>query len=76
MAIFTKISSKDILLIGHKNHPEVIGTMGQIPRGEIDLIENIDDVNNYQIKQEVDVDIKEVEIIKENIVFKTPGKLN
>ena len=39
-----------ILLIGHKNHPEVIGTMGQIPKGEIDLIENIDDVNNYQIK--------------------------
>ena len=39
-----------ILLIGHKNHPEVIGTMGQIPRGEIDLIENIDDVNNYQNK--------------------------
>ena len=39
-----------ILLIGHKNHPEVIGTMGQIPAGEIDLIENIDDVNNYQNK--------------------------
>ncbi len=39
-----------ILLIGHKNHPEVIGTMGQIPEGEIDLIENIDDVNNYQNK--------------------------
>ena len=35
-------------------------------------------VKNFinQIKQEVDVDIKEVEIIKENIVFKTPGKLN
>ena len=39
-----------ILLIGHKNHPEVIGTMGQIPEGEIDLIENIDDVKNYQNK--------------------------
>ena len=39
-----------ILLIGHKNHPEVIGTMGQIPEGEIDLIENIDDVNNYENK--------------------------
>ena len=39
-----------VLLIGHKNHPEVIGTMGQIPEGEIDLIENIDDVNNYQNK--------------------------
>jgi len=41
-----------ILLIGHKNHPEVIGTMGQIPEGEIDLIENIDDVNNYQNKSQ------------------------
>ena len=39
-----------ILLIGHENHPEVIGTMGQIPEGEIDLIENVDDVNNYQNK--------------------------
>ncbi len=39
-----------ILLIGHKNHPEVIGTMGQIPKGEIDLIESIDDVKNYQNK--------------------------
>ena len=40
-------SGLQILLIGHKNHPEVIGTMGQIPEGEIDLIENIDDANNY-----------------------------
>ena len=39
-----------VLLIGHKNHPEVVGTMGQIPEGEIDLIESIDDVNNYQNK--------------------------
>jgi len=39
-----------VLLIGHKNHPEVIGTMGQIPEEGIDLIENIDDVNNYQNK--------------------------
>ncbi len=39
-----------ILLIGHKNHPEVIGTMGQIPEGQIDLIENIDDVKNYENK--------------------------
>ena len=29
-----------ILLIGHKNHPEVVGTMGQLPPGSIDLIEN------------------------------------
>ena len=29
----------DIVLIGHKNHPEVIGTMGQLPKGSIKLIE-------------------------------------
>ncbi len=39
-----------VLLIGHKNHPEVIGTMGQIPNGSIDLIENIEDVNKFKIK--------------------------
>ena len=37
-----------ILLIGHKNHPEVIGTMGQLPENEIDLIETVEDVENYK----------------------------
>jgi len=36
-----------ILLIGHKNHPEVIGTMGQLPNGTIDLIETSKDAKNY-----------------------------
>jgi len=39
-----------ILLIGHKNHPEVIGTMGQLPKGEIDLIENENDAKEYNNK--------------------------
>tara|TARA_Y100000590_G_scaffold296385_1_gene333984 strand:- start:807 stop:1751 length:945 start_codon:yes stop_codon:yes gene_type:complete len=39
-----------LLLIGHKNHPEVIGTMGQLPEGDIDLIENIDDAKKYSLK--------------------------
>ena len=34
----------EILLIGHKNHPEVIGTMGQLPDGSIKLIETKKDV--------------------------------
>ncbi len=34
----------DIILIGHKNHPEVIGTMGQLPDGSIKLIETTNDV--------------------------------
>jgi len=32
-----------ILLIGHAGHPEVVGTMGQLPPGAISLIESIDD---------------------------------
>ena len=39
-----------IILIGHKNHPEVIGTMGQIPKDGISLIENIEDVEKYKNK--------------------------
>ena len=39
-----------ILLIGHKNHPEVIGTMGQIPVDGIDLIESVEDAKNYNKK--------------------------
>ena len=36
-----------ILLIGHKGHPEVIGTMGQIPDGAMTLIETGDDARKY-----------------------------
>ena len=39
-----------IILIGHKNHPEVMGTMGQIPKDGIDLIENVEDVKKYENK--------------------------
>ena len=35
----------DIILIGHNNHPEVIGTMGQLPRGSIKLVETISDAS-------------------------------
>ena len=38
-----------IVLIGHINHPEVIGTMGQLPKGSIDLIQNEEDVKNYTL---------------------------
>ena len=39
-----------VLLIGHKNHPEVIGTMGQIPLDGIDLIESVEDAKKYKKK--------------------------
>ena len=37
-----------LILIGHQNHPEVIGTMGQLPHGSIDLIQNEDEAKKYE----------------------------
>jgi 4-hydroxy-3-methylbut-2-enyl diphosphate reductase len=41
----------EILLIGHKNHPEVIGTMGQLPAGSIKLIETKKDAEALEINK-------------------------
>ena len=41
-----------IILIGHQNHPEVVGTMGQLPHGSIDLIQNEDEAKNYKNKED------------------------
>ncbi len=41
-----------ILLIGHKNHPEVIGTMGQLPQESIELIENAESAKKYSKKND------------------------
>jgi 4-hydroxy-3-methylbut-2-enyl diphosphate reductase len=38
----------EILLIGHAGHPEVIGTMGQLPAGAVHLIETVADARAYQ----------------------------
>ena len=40
-----------IILIGHQNHPEVVGTMGQLPHGSIELIQNEDEAKNYKAKE-------------------------
>ena len=37
-------AGRHILFVGHKGHPEVIGTMGQVPVGTITLVETLDDV--------------------------------
>lgn len=41
-------SGRHILLIGHAGHPEVIGTMGQLPEGSITLIETVEDAQTVQ----------------------------
>ena len=38
----------DIILIGHKGHPEVIGTMGQLPEGSVRLIETNENVESLR----------------------------
>ena len=37
-----------LILIGHQNHPEVIGTMGQLPKGSIDLVQNEHEARIYK----------------------------
>ena len=44
-----------IILIGHQNHPEVVGTMGQLPHGSIDLIQNEDEAKNYKNKEDKNI---------------------
>lgn len=38
---------RHVVLIGHAGHPEVIGTMGQLPPGTVSLIETVEDVDTY-----------------------------
>jgi 4-hydroxy-3-methylbut-2-enyl diphosphate reductase len=40
----------EIILIGHRHHPEVIGTMGQLPKGAITLIETVADAEALVVK--------------------------
>ncbi len=41
-------AGRHILLIGHAGHPEVVGTMGQLPAGAVSLIETVEDAEAFQ----------------------------
>ena len=41
-------AGRHIILIGHAGHPEVIGTMGQLPPGAISLVETVEDAEAFQ----------------------------
>jgi 4-hydroxy-3-methylbut-2-enyl diphosphate reductase len=43
---------REILLIGHAGHPEVVGTMGQLPAGAVTLIQTLDEARNFLPKDE------------------------
>jgi 4-hydroxy-3-methylbut-2-enyl diphosphate reductase len=43
-------NGKTIILVGHAGHPEVIGTMGQLPHGAVILVETVEDVAKLAFK--------------------------
>ena len=45
-------AGREVLLIGHAGHPEVLGTMGQLPEGSVHLIETIADARAFTPKDE------------------------
>ncbi|MDI1365618.1 MAG: 4-hydroxy-3-methylbut-2-enyl diphosphate reductase [bacterium] len=48
-------AGREIVLIGHAGHPEVVGTMGQLPEGSVTLIENIADARVWTPKDAANV---------------------
>jgi 4-hydroxy-3-methylbut-2-enyl diphosphate reductase len=57
-------SGRIVVLIGHAGHPEVIGTMGQVPHGSVVLVETVDDVANLSFS------------IDENLAYATQTTLS
>ncbi|NIZ62498.1 4-hydroxy-3-methylbut-2-enyl diphosphate reductase [Sedimentitalea sp. CY04] len=43
-------SGLQMIMIGHKGHPETVGTMGQLPDGEVLLVETVDDVATVEVR--------------------------
>ena len=39
-----------MIMIGHKGHPETVGTMGQLPEGEVLLVETVEDVATVEVR--------------------------
>ena len=48
-------AGREIVLIGHGGHPEVVGTMGQLPDGAVQLIETVEDARAFQPKDPANV---------------------
>jgi 4-hydroxy-3-methylbut-2-enyl diphosphate reductase len=46
---------RHVVLIGHAGHPEVIGTMGQLPEGSVSLVETVEDAEAYVPPDEINL---------------------
>ena len=50
-AEFLHKNGYEVILIGHKNHPEVLGTMGQLPKGAVKLIETVKHAKGLNVSE-------------------------
>ncbi len=48
-------AGRHIIFVGHRGHPEVIGTFGQVPQGAMTLVETIEDAEAVQIADGTDL---------------------
>lgn len=48
-------AGREIVLIGHAGHPEVVGTLGQLPEGAVALIETVADVASFEPRDPANV---------------------
>ena len=48
-------AGREIVLIGHAGHPEVVGTMGQLPEGAVALIETVEDARAFTPKDPANI---------------------
>jgi 4-hydroxy-3-methylbut-2-enyl diphosphate reductase len=48
-------AGREIVLIGHAGHPEVVGTMGQLPPGAVKLIETVEDAQVFRPRDAANV---------------------
>lgn len=48
-------AGRHILFIGHRGHPEVIGTMGQVPEGQMTLVETLEDIASLEFSPDTEL---------------------
>jgi 4-hydroxy-3-methylbut-2-enyl diphosphate reductase len=74
-------AGRTVLLIGHGGHPEVVGTMGQLPEGAVILVENVaqaeslevSDPENLAYATQTTLSVRETEVIVEVLRRRFPA---
>ncbi len=73
-------SGNQVILIGHAGHPEVIGTMGQLPKGAVILVERVEDVDKIEVEDadslayctQTTLSVDDAAAIVEKLIYRFP----